>query len=57
MGDFVISFSVVKAKMIRRPPDTTKAMSARMYVRKILSRAILIDEGSDVEKMSDVYSE
>jgi hypothetical protein len=50
VGVLVISFSVIKAKMIKRPPDATKRMSERTYVRKTLSRAILAAVGA-IEKM------
>ena len=42
VGVFVIWSSVVKANKIIRPPDATKRTSAATYVKKILSRAIVI---------------
>ena len=43
VGVFVIWLSVDKANTIKRPPDATKSTSAATNVKKILSRAIVIE--------------
>lgn len=43
VGVLLVSDSIIKANMIKRPPAATKRMSAATYARRMLSLAILSD--------------